>query len=180
MKQRALFLDRDGVINIDHGYVHKPEDFDFVNGIFELIAAAKKNGYLIVIVTNQAGIGRGYYTEADFHKLMNWVRQQIVQQGGEIDAIYYCPDHPEHGIGHYRRDSEFRKPGPGMLFQAQRELDLDLAASIFVGDNTSDMLAGQAAGVGTLLHIGRESSEGPGTAIRKLDDALAYLIAKSQ
>lgn len=153
MRNRALFLDRDGVINVDYGYVHRPEYVDFVDGIFDLVAAAKSAGFLVVVVTNQAGIGRGYYSEADFYSLMDWMGQRFLERGGMIDGVYFCPDHPEHGVGQYRRDSKYRKPAPGMLIQAQHDLSIDMRRSIFVGDNLSDMLAGQAAGVGTLLYF---------------------------
>jgi len=153
MSRPALFLDRDGVINVDHGYVYRQDDFEFVDGIFELVAQAHRLGYLVIIVTNQAGIGRGYYGEADFYALMGWVRDQFVQQGGKIDAVYFCPEHPEYGIEKYRRDTEFRKPGPGMFLQAKREWNIDMKCSIMVGDKPSDMEAAYAAGVGTLFFL---------------------------
>ena len=145
---RALFLDRDGVINVDHGYVYQPENFEFIDGVFDLCRAAVERGYLIVVVTNQAGIGRGYYTEEDFLRLSGWMCDQFSSRGVEIAKVYFCPTHPEHGIGQYKVDSLMRKPGPGMLLQASRELDIDLAQSVFVGDKDSDKLAGEAAGVG--------------------------------
>lgn len=179
MSQPALFLDRDGVINVDHGYVHKPEEVAFVDGIFELIAAAKRAGYLVVVVTNQAGIGRGYYGEDDFHALMDWIKARFAERGGQLDAVYFCPYHPEHGIGEYRRESDCRKPAPGMLLQAARDLDIDLTGSIFVGDMPSDMAAGRAAGVGTLLQLGAEESDTAdahaGTPIQRLQEAILYL-----
>lgn len=175
MSRPALFLDRDGVINVDHGYVHKPGDVEFVDGIFEMVAAAKKAGYLVVVVTNQAGIGRGYYSEADFLALMDWMKARFVEHGGQIDAVYFCPFHPEHGIGEYRRDSDCRKPAPGMLLQSGRELDIDFARSIFIGDKPSDMAAGHAAGVGTLLYLGDSILDGSGMPIRQLADVLTFL-----
>ena len=151
MKNRAIFLDRDGIINIDHGYVIRREDFNFVAGIFELVRYVKSQGYLVVVVTNQAGIGRGYYTEEEFHRLMEWVAERFAENGGAIDKVYFCPDHPKHGVGQYRRHSPMRKPGPGMIFAACEELDIDPAQSVMIGDKDSDMLAGQAAGVATNL-----------------------------
>lgn len=144
----ALFLDRDGVINVDHGYVHRPEEFDFIPGIFELCLQAKSLGYWIFIVTNQAGIGRGYYTEADFLSLTEWMITQFTQKGVKIDQVYFCPYHPEHGIGQYKKESEYRKPGSGMLLQATREFPVDLSRSCLIGDKESDILAAQRAGVG--------------------------------
>lgn len=146
-----MFLDRDGVINIDHAYVSKAEDFEFVDGIFALCRAAKQLGYLICVVTNQAGIGRGYYTETDFLKLSDWMCARFREKGASIDGVYFCPTHPEHGIGEYKTESPFRKPGPGMILQAARELDIDLAKSVLVGDKETDIQAGIAAGVGCNL-----------------------------
>ena len=175
MKKPALFLDRDGVINVDHGYVHTPERFDFIDGIFEVVAAANRAGYLVVVVTNQAGIGRGYYSEAQFHVLTDWMKARFAERGLSIDAVYFCPHHPEHGIGEYGRECDCRKPSPGMLLQAERELRIDMARSIFIGDKLSDMAAGRAAGVSTLLHLdGRAVGEGC-VAIKELCQALPYL-----
>ena len=175
MNRPALFLDRDGVINVDHGYVHKPEAAEFIDGIFELVAAAKRAGYLVVVVTNQAGIGRGYYSDADFHALMDWMKARFVKRGGQVDAVYFCPDHPESGIGEYHHESEFRKPAPGMLLQAQRDLDIDLERSIFIGDMPTDMAAGRAAGVGTLLYLNGKNAGDDTIVITQLSDALPYL-----
>lgn len=147
MSQVALFLDRDGVINIDHAYVCKPENFQFVEGIFELCRTAKQLGFLLCVVTNQAGIGRGFYSEDDFLSLTEWMCQAFSAEGVIIDKVYFCPTHPEHGIGDYKIASPFRKPGPGMLLQAAKELDIDLARSVLIGDKTSDIQAGIAAGL---------------------------------
>lgn len=166
--QRALFLDKDGVISVDHGYVCTPERTEFIDGIFDLCRAATAHGYLNVMVTNQAGIARGYYTEADFHAYVDWLRGEFDRHGAHLDAVYYCPHHPVHGRGEYLRDCECRKPKPGMLLQAQRELDLDLDASLFVGDSDSDLAAGRAAGVGSNLQLGGEALPG-------LRDAIGYL-----
>ena len=146
--RRALFLDRDGVINVDHGYVSRQEDFHFVDGIFELCRAAKRHGYLIIVITNQAGIGRGYYTEEAFWTLTDWMCGVFRAEGADIDKVYFCPTHPEHGIGKFRVESDFRKPGPGMLLQAADDFRLDLPGSLLVGDKESDIQAGIAAGVG--------------------------------
>lgn len=149
--RKALFLDRDGVINVDHGYVHKIKDFQFVEGIFELCQQARLKGYMVVVVTNQAGIGRGYYTERDFLDLTAWMKKQFANKGVYIDAVYFSPFHPEHGVGEYRQDTLCRKPNPGMLIRAAREHGIDLKQSVFIGDKDSDMEAGQRAGVGHLV-----------------------------
>lgn len=143
----ALFLDRDGVINYDTGYTHRIEDFRFKDGIFELCARAQALGYALVVVTNQAGIGRGYYSEADFQKLTAWMLERFAEQGIHFASVEYCPDHPTHGIGPYRRENLRRKPGPGMLLDAAAEHGLDLARSAMIGDRASDMEAAFAAGV---------------------------------
>ena len=171
----ALFLDRDGVINVDHGYVHKPEQVSFIPGIFELVARARAAGMAVVVVTNQAGIGRGYYSEADFLAFTAWMQAAFERRGAPIDRVYFCPDHPEHGLGAYKRDTPMRKPGPGMLLQAAQELQLDLARSVMVGDTENDMLAGIAAGVGRTLRFHHDTS-GPvpttcgNAVVRHLDD----------
>ncbi|NCU38315.1 D-glycero-beta-D-manno-heptose 1,7-bisphosphate 7-phosphatase [Candidatus Saccharibacteria bacterium] len=176
MSRPALFLDRDGVINVDHGYVSKPEQFDFIEGIFDLVVAANQTGYLTVVVTNQAGIGRGYYTEADFHRLTDWMCRQFAMRGAQIDAVYYCPSHPEHGIGEYRKDDDCRKPAPGMLLQAQNELDIDLKRSVLVGDKLSDIQAGERAGVEILIYYGDESCDVNSTRITRLSQVVPYLV----
>jgi D-glycero-D-manno-heptose 1,7-bisphosphate phosphatase len=143
----ALFLDRDGVINIDHGHVHRIENFDFIPGIFELVREARRYGYRPVVVTNQAGIGRGIYSEAQFAELTRWMLGCFSDNDAAIDAVYHCPYHPEHGIGPYRQSSYDRKPQPGMLLRAAQDLDLDLQRSLMVGDHATDIEAAHAAGV---------------------------------
>lgn len=150
-RRPALILDRDGVINDDYGYVHRIEQCRFVDGIFDLAAAFAARGFAIIIATNQAGIGRGFYTEQDFTALMGWIVAEFARRGIAIAGVYHCPDHPTEGIGPYRRDNPWRKPGPGMLLQAAADHDLDLARSWSVGDKPSDIDAGRAARVGILV-----------------------------
>jgi D-glycero-D-manno-heptose 1,7-bisphosphate phosphatase len=145
----ALFLDRDGVVNIDHAYVHRRNDFEFIDGIFDLCRHAKTLGYLIIIVTNQAGIGRGYYTEEDFADLTHWMCGIFDKEKAPIDKVYFCPTHPEGTIERYRKQSDLRKPAPGMILLAAKEFDISLRNSILVGDKLSDLEAGFAAGVGS-------------------------------
>lgn len=144
---KALFLDRDGVINVDKNYVHKIEDFEFVDGIFELTKYFQDKGYLIIVITNQAGIGRGYYTEKDFHVLNDWMVEQFKKKGINITEVYYCPFHPTHGIGEYKKDSFDRKPNPGMILKAKEKYNIDLDESVLIGDKDSDIQAGENAGV---------------------------------
>jgi D-glycero-D-manno-heptose 1,7-bisphosphate phosphatase len=151
--RRALFLDRDGVVNVEKNYVHRVEDFQFMPGIFDLCSTAVDIGFLPVVVTNQAGIGRGYYSEDDFQRLTAWMLGAFLERGVAIARVYHCPYHPTEGLGEYRRDSFDRKPKPGMLLRARDELMLDLRRSVFVGDKESDMLAGRSAGVGHLARL---------------------------
>lgn len=144
---KALFLDRDGVINEDHGYTHRIEDFVFRKGIIELCKAAEDAGYLIIVITNQAGIGRGYYTEEDFHLLTKWMIKQFYENGVIITGVEYCPYHPIHGIGKYKRESFRRKPQPGMILDACKKYDIQAQASIMIGDSPNDIIAAKRAGV---------------------------------
>lgn len=159
--RRALLLDRDGVINVDHGYVHARERFEFVPGVEALCGRFQRSGYVVVVVTNQAGIGRGLYTEADFCALSRWMTDELSRRGVSVERIYFCPFHPEHGIGAYRQDSFDRKPNPGMLLKAQAELDLDLASSVMIGDKPSDVEAAIRAGVGRPILFMPDESANP-------------------
>jgi D-glycero-D-manno-heptose 1,7-bisphosphate phosphatase len=147
IKNSALFLDRDGVINYDYGYVHEVKHFKFYPGIFSLAKLAFQQGYKIVVVTNQAGIGRGFYSEDCFRKISDWMCNKFKNKGVIIDKVYFSPYHPTKGIGKYKRDHFFRKPKPGMLLQAQRDLNLNLSNSIMIGDKLSDIQAAISAGV---------------------------------
>ncbi|MDR3499389.1 MAG: HAD family hydrolase [Parvibaculum sp.] len=177
--RRCLFLDRDGVINVDIDYLHRIEDCRFIDGIFETVAGFVARGFLPVIVTNQAGIGRGYYGEEDFARLMSWMRGEFARRGITIAAVYHCPDHPTEGIGSYRRENAWRKPGPGMFLQAAADLALDLARSWCIGDKPTDIEAGRAAGVGTLVRFDPAASsvtrESDFWIVPRLGDALALL-----
>ncbi len=138
---KAVFFDRDGVINIDTGYVGKVEDFSFVEGIIPAMQYAQQQGYLLIIVTNQSGIGRGYYTEDDFQQLTAWMKAELAQQGALIDAVFHCP--------HIDSDHcECRKPKPGMLLQAIEKFDVDCDNSWMIGDSERDIEAAVTAGIG--------------------------------
>lgn len=183
----ALFLDRDGIINEDLGHVHRIEEFRFRNGIFPLCAAAQAAGLALVVVTNQAGIGRGYYGEEDFLALTRWMLARFAAEGIRFTAVEHCPDHPVHGIGPHRRDNPRRKPGPGMILDAAAAHGLDPARSVMIGDRASDMQAALAAGVATRLLLPADEGEAraapPGTIILAGDDLLAalpYLQAASR
>ena len=146
---KALFLDRDGVINADHGYVYKNEDCKFIDGIFEFCQKAKAKGYLIIIVTNQAGIARGYYTIEDFRKLTNFIESEFKKKGINITKTYFCPFHEDGIVPEYSRASFDRKPNPGMILQAQNEFNIDLSKSVLIGDKESDIQAAKNAAIGS-------------------------------
>lgn len=145
--RRALFLDRDGVINRDHGYVHTAEATDWVPGIFALIASAHRLGYLPIVVTNQAGIARGYYDEAGFLEYTGWLHRRFAEHGAPLLATFWCPHHPQAGVGSYRVECDCRKPRPGMLQAAIAQFGLDPAASRLLGDMPTDLAAAATAGV---------------------------------
>lgn len=176
---RALFLDRDGVINVDTGFVWRPEDFVFVDGVFAACRRASALGYRLVVVTNQSGIARGLYTEDDFGALTAWMCARFAAEGVGIERVYCAPTHPEHGIGRYRVDSPDRKPGPGMLLKAAAEIGVDLSISAMVGDRETDMRAAHAAGVPTKLLIPHRDEDTAATladaVVGSLEEAVAWL-----
>ena len=147
--RRALFLDRDGVINSDSGYVNTPGRTQWVPGIFDLVRRAHEGGYLPIVITNQAGIARGYYTEADFRAFTAWIHEEFSRHATPLLATYFCPHHPTEGLGQYLKNCECRKPRPGMILAAANRFNVDVAGSVIVGDKVSDAAAGIAAGVGT-------------------------------
>ena len=151
----ALFLDRDGVLNEDRGYVHRWEDFTWVPGAREAVAAFNRAGWIVVVVTNQSGIGRGYYTEEDMQALHARMNAGLAEGGARVDAIYFCPDHPEAPLERYRHpDPPGRKPNPGMILQALSEWPIDRERSSLVGDKVSDMEAATRAGIRGVLFEG--------------------------
>ncbi len=181
--ERGLFLDRDGVINHETGYLSRVEDVRFVEGIFSLCRTAAGLGYRLIVVTNQAGIARGLYTEADYQTLMEWMRGKFRSEGVELDAVYHCPFHPEHGVGEYRREHEDRKPGTGMLQRGARELGVSLEESVMVGDRCSDMEAANTAGLRqAFLMQGTEEGGCPGVyvEVRSLAEVELWLVENDE
>lgn len=148
-QNKALFLDRDGVINEDYGYVYQIDKFHLIENIEILINTAQRNGYKIIIITNQAGIGKKLFSIDDFNKLTKYMKYLLLKYDCHIDAVYHCPFHPSEGIGKYLKGSFDRKPNPGMLLKAKKKFNLDMNESILIGDKISDIKAGNNALVKT-------------------------------
>ena len=148
MSRPAVFIDRDGVLNEERAFVYRPEDFVFIPGAIEALRLLQAAGYLLVVVTNQSGIARGLYTEADYLALSAHLRRSLQSSGIRLDAIEHCPHLPDAPLPGYRLDCDCRKPRPGMLLRAIRALDIDARRSFLVGDRLSDVEAGRAAGLG--------------------------------
>lgn len=135
---KALFLDRDGTINVDRAYVHAKEDFTFIDGVFEFCRMAQEKGYLIIVITNQSGIARGYYSEADYKELTDWMVGEFSKRGIAIADVFHCPE----------LSGPDRKPEPGMFLKARDKYSIDMSASVNIGDKPRDVEAGERAGVG--------------------------------
>lgn len=142
MTNKAVFLDRDGTLNVDKGYVHRIEDWEWIPGAIDAIVSLKKADFLVIVVTNQAGIARGYYTDAEVSRLHTRINEELKEHGATIDGFYFCPHHPE-----YSGVCECRKPMPGMIYKAKLDFDISLEHSWLVGDKASDINAGLSAGV---------------------------------
>lgn len=148
---RIIFLDRDGTINEEVHYLHRTEDLKLLPGVAEAIRTFREHGYRIVVVTNQAGVARGYYTEADVRKLHEYMNQRLKEQGAWIDYFFYCPHHPEHGIGEYKKVCHCRKPDTGLFEMAEKYYQPDKEHSWMIGDKLLDVQAGRNYGVHTVL-----------------------------
>jgi len=156
----ALFLDRDGVLNEDRGFVHRWDDFRWIPGAREAVAAFNRAGWLVIVVTNQSGVGRGYYAEDDVHALHARMQEDLAAAGARIDAFYHAPQHPEAPVEAYRHpDPPLRKPNPGMILRALEDWPIDREASLLVGDKGSDLEAAQRAGVRGVLFAGGDLRE---------------------
>ena len=180
-RRRAAFLDRDGVINLDRGYVYRREDFDFVPGVLEGARRLHDLDYALIVVTNQSGIGRGLFSEAQFHELSDWMRERFITAGAPLSGVYFCPHHPTEAHGRYLRNCDCRKPAPGMLLAAARDLNLDLGASAMFGDRRSDLEAALAASVPLRVLLATDGRDFPDADVAsslatasfcRLDDAL--------
>ena len=150
----AAFLDRDGVLNADIAYLHRPEDFSWIEGAIEAVKTLNAANYLVIVITNQAGVARGFYDEAAVNALHGWMNEELSRHGACIDAFYYCPHHPQATVARYAGECNSRKPGPGMLLRAMRELPVLKDESFAVGDKESDIEAARRAGIPGYLFTG--------------------------
>ncbi len=181
----AVFLDRDGTINVDHGYVHEIDNFQFIEGAIEAMQELKRMGFALVVVTNQSGIARGKFTEDQFMQLTEWMDWSLADRDIELDGIYFCPHYPQGSIAEFSQECDCRKPKPGMLLEAQEFLHIDMASSYMVGDKSEDMMAAAAAGVGkkVLVRSGKPvTAEGESLADWVIDSlgSLPDAIKKQQ
>jgi len=161
-KKSALFLDRDGVINIEKNYLHKVEDFEFIEGIFELCKKYQDLGYLIIVVTNQSGIARGYYSEEAFETLTRWMVDVFDRENIHISHVYHCPHHPD-----ISGKCSCRKPEPGMLLEAAKTYNIDLGKSLLIGDSERDITAAHRAGVKESYLFSTDAQESDASKIIK-------------
>jgi D-glycero-D-manno-heptose 1,7-bisphosphate phosphatase len=148
---RAVFLDRDGTVNIEKHYLFRPEEFELFPGVPESIRRLNQAGFLVIVVTNQSGVARGYFSLTDVEDLHRHLQAELALYGAHVDAFYVCPHHPDHGQGEFRIDCDCRKGAPGMLLQAAKEYAIDMPRSFMVGDKPADIEAGLAAGCTPLL-----------------------------
>ena len=154
LRRPAVFFDRDGVLNHDTGYIFETSKLKWIDGAREAVKAVNDAGYFAFVVSNQSGVARGFYEENDIHSLHRWMADEMASMGAHIDAFEYCPDHPEGAIERYRRESDRRKPAPGMITDLLRRFPVNLDDSILIGDKTSDLEAAHAAGLKGYLFSG--------------------------
>lgn len=152
--RKAAFFDRDGVINIDYGFVGKIENYDLVAGVANAMSKLKKQGYLLVLITNQSGIARGKYTEADFARVSSFMQANLALHDACFDGIYFCPHHPQAPLEQYRCECSCRKPKSGMFLKAAEDLNISLVDSIMIGDHATDLIAAKGAGIRDLYLVG--------------------------
>jgi D-glycero-D-manno-heptose 1,7-bisphosphate phosphatase len=180
-KNRALLLDRDGVINVDAGYVATVDRFTFIPGLFPFLRDVRDRGYRLAILTNQSGVGRGLFSEQAYENLTTHILDNLKGEGIDIDLVLACFMHPESKLPAYAYDSFWRKPNPGMVLEAIRRLDLDPSRSVFIGDSERDMQAAQAAGIGRCLWLTQDKPDKNenATIVRDFAQALDAIAKRS-
>lgn len=149
--RKTVFLDRDGTINVEKNYLYRPEEFEFIPKVPEAIARLNNAGYQVIVVSNQAGVARGYYSEDDVIKLHQYVNEQLSKYKAHIDGFYYCPHHPDAGIGKYKMKCHCRKPETGLFEKACEDFDVNIEDSWMIGDNIGDIKAGNIFHLKTIL-----------------------------
>jgi len=176
--RRGLLLDRDGVINVDRGYVGSREQFEFTPCLFPFLRAAQDRGFRLAILTNQSGVARGLYSEDDFEKLTAWMLCELQWQGIAIDLVLGCCEHPEGTVAAYARESYWRKPNSGMVLETVQRMRLNPAHSVLLGDQMRDMEAAAAGGIGRKLLLSPSTADNKGiVTVRNFDEALTRLVA---
>ena len=179
--EKVVFLDRDGTINEEVNYLHRPEDLKILPGVPQAIKLLRDAGFRIVVVTNQAGVARGYYQPQDVEHLHEYLNRQLEKEGTWIDHFYYCPHHPVHGIGEYKKECHCRKPEPGLLEMAEAEYQIDKAHSYMIGDKLLDVEAGKRYGVSGILvgtGYGKQEDVTDGVYQATLMDAARYIVER--
>ena len=159
MNNRAIFLDRDGTIIEDIGYINSPQQIKFIPGAIEAIKTFNEAGFIVVVITNQAGVARGLVTEDMLQTIDKTMHKWLLHGGAHLDGIYYCPHHPEHGVYPYKQQCECRKPHPGLIKKAQKDFNIDLAQSYMIGDKATDIEAGKKAGTKTVFVLSGRGKE---------------------
>ena len=178
---KAVFLDRDGTINVEKNYMFKTEEFEYNEGALKALRRLNDAGYLLVVITNQSGIARGYYTEQDYYKVDNWMKKDLLSRGIMISASYYCPHHPEAIVSRYRCKCKCRKPGTELFHKAQEELNIDMDLSFAIGDRMRDLAICYESGVKGILLSGNESKMLDGVfACPSWNDAVSYILGKNE
>lgn len=182
---KAVFLDRDGTINIEKKYLYKIEDFEFIDGAQNAIKLLNDSGYKVIVITNQAGIARGYYNEGDVENLHLYISEELRKYGAHIDAFYYCPHHPSEGKGIYKINCDCRKPKSGLYRRAIEEFNISAQESYVVGDKVSDLIPGIALNMKAILletGYGKEEKNNIGTydilIKSKIDEAISFIVKK--
>ncbi|MBX4181217.1 D-glycero-beta-D-manno-heptose 1,7-bisphosphate 7-phosphatase [Sodalis sp. CWE] len=173
----AVFLDRDGTINIDYGYVHEVSNFHFIDGSINAMQELQNMKFILVIITNQSGLARGFFRKDQFFYLTKWINRSLKNYGINLKGTYFCPHYPPINVGTFHQGCSCRKPKPKMLLEAQRHLCIDMSSSYMVGDKEEDMLAAKAAGVGTrvLVRSGKNITEKANKIADLVIDSLALL-----